>query len=519
MALSPKMELRSTQSLVMTPQLQQAIKLLQLSNLELASYLEQELERNPLLARDEADELGPGASETGGAEPPLPLNGERHAAGDAAMALDRVDLGSGMDAGGAPAEAGFENAFDDGTPARTEPERLAEAAAWADLGSGGGGFSSLDELSADPGISRGPSLNEHLLAQLNVVLATPRQRLIGAQLVEGLDEAGYLDESADEVALRLGAEPAEVLAVLAELQRLDPPGVGARDLAECLALQLRELNRLDPAMRTLLDHLDLLAAHDLGRLRRLCGVDAEDLADMVAEIRALNPKPGLAYDEAVAPPVLPDIFARRAAEGGWRLELNAATLPKVLVDNRYAALVESGRCSRATRAYLTECLQSANWLVKSLDQRARTILLVGAEIVRQQEEFLNRGVRHLRPLNLRAIAEAIGMHESTVSRVTSNKYMATPRGIFELKYFFTSAIASAEGGDAHSAQAVKHRIRQLIDAESAQAVLSDDQLVERLRDDGIDIARRTVAKYREAMGLASSVRRRRLKRMALAGGG
>jgi RNA polymerase sigma-54 factor len=310
-----------------------------------------------------------------------------------------------------------------------------------------------------------------------------------------------------------------VLAVLAELQRLDPPGVGARDLAECLALQLRELNRLDPAMRTLLDHLDLLAAHDLGRLRRLCGVDAEDLADMVAEIRALNPKPGLAYDEAVAPPVLPDIFARHAAEGGWRLELNAATLPKVLVDNRYAALVESGRCSRATRAYLTECLQSANWLVKSLDQRARTILLVGAEIVRQQEEFLNRGVRHLRPLNLRAIAEAIGMHESTVSRVTSNKYMATPRGIFELKYFFTSAIASAEGGDAHSAQAVKHRIRQLIDAESAQAVLSDDQLVERLRDDGIDIARRTVAKYREAMGLASSVRRRRLKRMALAGGG
>jgi len=522
MTLSPKIELRTAQSLVMTPQLQQAIRLLQLSNLELAGFVEQELERNPLLERAEAedDEMPGGEPEPNG-EADTAGEGEPEPEDSVALELDQIDLaaGGGFDGADAPLDTDYENVFDAFGPADADPAELTEASVWAEAGSGGGEYDEFDNRSSEVGGGRRVDLREHLLTQLNLALSDPVERLIGVHLVNCLDEAGYLADPLDEIAERIGATPAQVGAVLEVLQRQDPHGVGARNLAECLALQLRELDRLDPAMQTLLQHLDLLAEHDLGRLMRLCRVDAEDLGDMVAEIRALNPRPGLVFDEEVAQPVLPDVYVRRGADGGWRLELNAATLPRVLVNNRYAALVQGRGADRATKAYLSDCLQSANWLVKSLDQRARTILRVAAEIVRQQEDFLDHGVQHLRPLNLRAIAEAVDMHESTISRVTSNKYMATPRGIFELKYFFTSAIASAEGGDAHSAQAVKHRIRRLIEAESARAILSDDRLVELLRDDGIDIARRTVAKYREAMGLPSSVQRRRRKRLAFSDGG
>jgi RNA polymerase sigma-54 factor len=298
--------------------------------------------------------------------------------------------------------------------------------------------------------------------------------------------------------------------VLAILQSFEPSGVCARDLAECLAIQLRERDRLDPAMAMLIRHLDLVARRDFAALRKLCGVDDEDLADMLREVRALDPKPGSAFGAAVLQPVVPDVVVRAAADGSWRIELNAETLPRVLVNQSYYARVARGSKGE-DRAYLTECLQTANWLVKSLDQRAKTILKVATEIVRQQDAFLTHGVEHLRPLNLKTVAEAIAMHESTVSRVTSNKYMATPRGLFELKYFFTAAIASSEGGEAHSAEAVRHRIRTLIDAEPADEVLSDDALVKILRDGGIDIARRTVAKYREALRIPSSVQRRREK--------
>jgi RNA polymerase sigma-54 factor len=349
---------------------------------------------------------------------------------------------------------------------------------------------------------------------MNVALTSPVDRLIGAHLIESLNEAGYLVEEVDEIAIKLGAEVERIEAVLACLQGLDPTGIGARTPAECFALQLKEIDRLDPVMQTLLDNLELLGTHDIDALKRKCGVDDEDMTEMIAEIRALNPRPGLAYDYEVAQAVVPDVFVRRGSDGLWRVELNSGTLPRVLVNRRYASLVERPGCSREDRAYLTDQINNANWLVKSLDQRANTILRVASEIVRQQEAFLEHGVRHLKPLNLRAIAEAIEMHESTVSRVTSNKYMATPRGIFELKYFFTSAIASAAGGEAHSAEAVKHRIRELIDAEIPKAILSDDSLVELLHASGIDIARRTVAKYREAMRIPSSVQRRRQKRLS-----
>src|SRR5208283_1448009 len=302
--------------------------------------------------------------------------------------------------------------------------------------------------------------------------------------------------------------------VLARLQQFDPAGVFARDLKECLALQLRERNRLDPAMQALLDNLPLLAARNIAALVRVCRVDAADVADMIAEIKSLDPRPGLAFDPPLAQPVVPDVLMRALPEGGWIVELNAETLPRVLVNNRYYARVRQATRNRAEKDYLTERLHAANWLVKSLHQRATTILKVAAEIVRQQDAFFRRGVRSLRPLILRDIADAIGMHESTVSRVTSNKYMATPRGLYELKYFFTSSIPACSGGDAHSAEAVRHRIRGLIDGEPADGTLSDERIVELLQQEGVEIARRAVAKYREAMRIPSSVQRRREKMLA-----
>jgi len=518
MAMSPKMELRSTQALVMTPQLQQAIKLLQLSNLELNAYIEQELERNPALERDDgADASAEGDSGSGDDDGEIEAEDAEDAEDAEAIALDRLDLSvsEGFDGADAPLDAGYENEFDDGRPGAADGAMGGEQAAWSQLKGPGGGPADAADAGFAPLPDHGINLRQHLLGQLHLLSLAANERPIAARLVEGLDEAGYLVEPLDEIALKLGAEPTQIAAVLERLQGLDPPGVGARDLAECLALQLMDRDRFDPAMQILVRHLDLLAAHDLNRLMRLCRVDAEDLSDMIAEIRALNPKPGLAYDYEMAQPVVPDVFVRRDAAGAWRLELNSDTLPRLLVNSRYSSLIETKGGSREERAYVAECLNNANWLVKSLDQRARTILRVAGEIARQQEEFLNRGVQHLRPLNLRTVAEAVNLHESTVSRVTANKYMATPRGIHELRYFFTSAIASAEGGDAHSAAAVKHRLKRLIDAEAAAAVLSDDRLVELLRGDGIDIARRTVAKYRETMGIPSSVQRRRQKRLAI----
>jgi RNA polymerase sigma-54 factor len=298
---------------------------------------------------------------------------------------------------------------------------------------------------------------------------------------------------------------------LARLQQFDPPGAFARDLPECLALQLRDRDRLDPAMQALLNNLPLLAARNIPALVKLCGVDAADIADMIAEIKALDPRPGLAFDPPLAQPVVPDILMRAQPGGGWIVELNADTLPRVLVNSRYCARIRQASRSKAEKDYLTERLHAANWLVKSLHQRAVTILKVAAEIVRQQDAFFRHGVQSLRPLILRDIADAIGMHESTVSRVTSNKYMATPRGLYELKYFFTSSIPATRGDSAHSAEAVRYRVRSLIEAEPPEDPLSDERVVELLQREGVEIARRTVAKYREAMRIPSSVQRRREK--------
>ncbi|MEQ9643602.1 MAG: RNA polymerase factor sigma-54 [Alphaproteobacteria bacterium] len=519
MAMSPKLELRQSQSLVMTPQLQQAIKLLQLSNLELTNYVEQELERNPLLERDER------ADAPVDAERPEPEVATRNrddgirddgTRGDpAAVEVDTVSAPNGADASGDsnPLDTDYSNNYDAGST--SDGGSLGAEMGLGNWQGRGGSFDS-DEFGIEQTVSEDMTLGEHLTAQLQVAIPDPVRRMIGAYLIESLDDAGYVTEPLDQIAEKLGIAEDDVLGVLRVIQSFDPTGVGARDLKECVALQLKEMDRLDPFMELFLEHLELLAKHDLDGLAKACGSDMDDVRSMIADLRTCNPKPGLSFVSDVAQTVVPDVFVRENPDGGWTIELNSETLPRVLVNSRYYSKVAKEARSKDDRAYMTECMNNANWLVKSLDQRARTILKVSTEIVRQQDAFFVNGVAHLRPLNLRAIAEAISMHESTVSRVTANKYMATPRGIFELKYFFSSAIASAEiGGDAHSAESVRHKIRELIEAESAGDVMSDDKLVDVLKKSGIDIARRTVAKYREAMHIPSSVQRRRRMKMSI----
>ncbi|PWC56740.1 RNA polymerase factor sigma-54 [Azospirillum sp. TSO22-1] len=511
MALSQRLDLRQAQTLVMTPQLQQAIKLLQLSNVELSEFVDREIEQNPLLERDDGERPAAEAAESRPEPDVDPREAEAAALPPDGRTRDTVEMTSSETMGSAsdaPLDTDFENDYADDRFSDGADGSADVYGQWNERG--GRGFED-DDGNFEARLSGDKSLRDHLIEQLNVDLPDPADRLIGLALIDTLDEAGWLSADLEALAEQLGTTPEHVERVLAAVQRFDPPGIFARSLKECLAIQLREKNRLDPAMQAMLDNLELLAARNLNALIKVCGVDAEDISDMLAEIRKLNPKPALAFDHTPAQLVTPDILMRANPGGGWIIDLNPDTLPRVLVNQRYFSRVSGTAKTKADKEYITERFHSANWLVKSLHQRATTILKVATEIVRQQDAFFIHGVSHLRPLILRDIAEAIGMHESTVSRVTTNKFMATPRGVFELKYFFTSAIQGADGAAAHSAEAVRHRIKVMIDAEPADDVLSDDKIVEILQKEGIDIARRTVAKYREAMRIPSSVQRRRAK--------
>jgi RNA polymerase sigma-54 factor len=490
MNLSQRIDQRQTQTLIMTPQLQQAIKLLQMTNLELGDFVEEELEKNPLLERD--DLSGPGLPTNTTA----PLQRENLAPSSA-----EILPFSGTDQ--SPAQDGRD---DDpwASDGYTSEDRFAT--------SGSGGSFDTDEYSAAQNVAEKPGLRAHLLEQINVDFSDPADRMIAFALVDALDEAGYLPADLDLLRDQLGASEEHFESIIARLQRFDPCGIFARSLHECLALQLCEKDRLDPAMGIMLQHLDLLARRENAALMRLCNVNAEDLAGMVAEIRQLNPKPALSFTSDVALPIVPDVFLRPQPGGGWHVELNTETLPRVLANERYYSQIQTSALKKADKDYIADHWQKANWLVKAMHQRATTILKVASEIVRQQDAFFAKGVHHLKPLILKDIALAVEMHESTVSRVTQHKYIATPRGMFELKYFFTTALARSDGGADMSSEAVRARIRTMIEDEKSTSILSDDYLSMRLRGEGIDIARRTVAKYRESMRIPTSAQRRREKR-------
>ena len=500
MGLQQRLEMRQGQSLVMTPQLLQAIKLLQFSHLDLATYVEAELERNPLLeaAPDPVDAAGP-ERDAGPSEESIDLRrGEIEISRD--ERVDDVFQDTGADRVAQP-------------EAKAAGEDLAVSMP-AFQASGGGGSFDGEEFDPTANLSEELSLHDHLGRQLDLATSDAVERFIGRHIIDAVDEAGYLGETCESIADRVGTDLARVERLLALIQSFSPTGIAARNLAECLALQLKERDRLDPAMEALLSRLDLVAKRDFGALKRLCRLDDDDIQDMLAEIRSLDPKPGRGFGGGPVQILVPDVFVRAAPDGSWLVDLNPDTLPRVLVNQAYHARVSRHAKSEGDKTFISECLQSANWLTRSLEQRSKTILKVASEIVRQQDGFFAFGVTHLRPLNLKTVADAIGMHESTVSRVTSNKAIGTARGTFEMKYFFTASIPAAAGGEAHSSEAVRHRIKQLVDGEGPDDVLSDDALVKKLNDEGIDIARRTVAKYRESLRIPSSVDRRRDKKVA-----
>lgn len=489
MALSPRLDLRQSQSLVMTPQLQQAIRLLALSNLELDAVLAEEVAKNPLLdsGSETVEDTVPTVESAPASTDTLLENG----VGAASDTLD-VDLSA--------------DTFHHDSPSDSQWELPTGSAGTLDGAAGDATAIDFDSFSgADL------TLREHLTVQAGEVFSGMEMQL-ALILIESIDEAGYFDGNLTDIAMQLGIGRDGLESVLLRIQRFDPSGVGARDLSECIAIQAREADRYDPMMARLIDNLDLLAKGQVAQLRRLCDADEEDMADMIRELRGYDPKPGLRFAQDSAPPITPDVFVRPVGKG-WGIEINSATLPRVLVNRQYYSELVQTAGKGAQRAWLSECLASANWLVKALDQRQQTIIKVAEEIVRQQIGFFEQGVTALKPLTLRQVADVVGMHESTISRVTSNKYLSCPRGVFEFKYFFSSGVASADSEEGMSAEAVKSRIKTLIDAEAADAILSDDTLVELLAKEGCEIARRTVAKYREAMGIGSSVQRRRARKL------
>lgn len=451
--------------------------MLQLNNLDLAAYLENELEHNPFLEKDES--VPEGESETTQDAPPD--NGDD-------QDMDSFDAGTSM----------------------------------ADMGSGGSSKFENSDYELENRIEDKKDLRAHLMEQLAISVTDERDKIIAALMIDRLDESGYLRETPDEIAASLGCSIDRVERLLGVLRQFDPTGIFARDLPDCLALQLQEKNRLDPAMQTLLDNLKLLADAEFDKLKKLCGVDDEDLRDMIGEIRALNPKPASGFDYVIAQTAIADVLMEplpKHVGGGWKVKLNHETLPRVLINQDYVAIVEKQADSKTDKKFLNDRLHSANWLIRAMDQRAQTILKVASAVVEAQYGFFLYGVEFLKPLTLREIAEEVDVHESTVSRVTIDKYIGTPRGLFPLKYFFGSGVSSggsgntlSTGGTDIAAEAIKAKIKNMIDAEDPKDILSDDALTEMLQKQGIDIARRTVAKYREAMNIPSSPGRRKQKK-------
>ena len=455
--------------------------MLQMNNVELTELVEEELEKNPLLEKDESTPEDAGGDETSNETP------ERETGND--------------DVDEAYAQAEDNTDFDAGSK-------------MAEIGAGGNSKFEDIENSFENRMSSEKTLREHLIDQLHVRFNDNRDRMVGAMLIDRIDEGGYLRENIDDLAEKIGASEERIERLLEKMKGFDPTGIFAHDLAECMALQLEERGQLDEPMRTLIDNLNMLGDHDFKGLADKCGVNETYLKDMIDEIRALNPKPAAEFDHLVVQTAIPDVLMKRLPKnlgGGWRVELNSDTLPRVLVNNEYYTEVAKTATQKKDKEYLSTQLQNASWLVRAMDQRAQTILKVAGEIVEQQDAFFNYGIEFLKPLKLADIAEEIEMHESTVSRVTTNKYIGTPRGIFELKYFFSTALVS-EDGTAHSAESIKARIKSLTDEEAPSKILSDDKIVEILKGEGIDIARRTVAKYREAMHIGSSVQRRKEKK-------
>jgi RNA polymerase sigma-54 factor len=498
-----KQEFRQSQNLVMTQALQQSIKLLQLSAVELQEYIDEELEKNPLLTKDEA-ESDEHPNEVAADEPTVDAaSGDEDEPRIETKEIEVTDSDYSVNE-----ELVGESYGDEWSEGESTVISAGAQGASGGYDDDGEGFG-IESASA-----RDKTLREHLLEQIHVDITDPAKLLIAEKLTDMLDEMGYLREDTASLVETLGATKAEIEVVIRRLQQMEPVGVFARSLTECLRLQLADMNRLDPVMETFLDNIEMMGSGDLQGLRKKCNADAEDFAQMIADIRRCNPKPGLGFAAEDVQAVIPDVIVRRSKAGGWHLELNAEAMPRVLINRHYAADVGARSGDKEAKKFVSEQMANANWLIKALDQRANTILKVATEIVKQQDKFLQHGIRFLKPLVLKDIAAAVGMHESTISRVTTSKFMATPRGTLELKFFFTSSINAGTGANDFSSKTVQYYIKDLVNGEDPKDILSDDAIVKRLKDRNIDVARRTVTKYREEMNIPSSVVRRRQKASA-----
>lgn len=512
MALTPRLDIKQSQSLVLTPQLQQAIKMLQLSSIELVEFVAEEVAQNPLLEYSETSPDRNDQEKSKAAEKEAASQNEDTKTTDDFL-QDHSPVSTETDT---PLDTDYSEMYDDSASDQmgTLPEQNLGLNG-SNMITGGSGNFDFSDTTFEQKQSDTLSLKSHLEEQLVLLNAAPYEKIIIQYLIGLMDEAGYITEETHLIAERCGCDVEDIERIFKIAQTLEPLGVFARSLSECLKIQQIQADRYDPAMEIFLDNLEMLGERKFSDLRKLCNVSKEDFLDMVEEIKSLNPKPGLEFGEEVVFTVIPDVFVKKSPKGKWFVELNNDTLPKVLVNKRYLKEVGSDNIKKEDKDYIDECVSKANWLVKALDQRANTILKVSSELVRLQKKFLNEGIQYLAPINLKTIAEAIEMHESTVSRVTANKYIATPRGIFEMKFFFTTAIGSLDSDNQHSSRSIKYKIKQLIDDEDPKKILSDDKIVEMIRAEGIDIARRTVAKYRESLEIPSSIIRRRMKNPVL----
>ena len=491
MALTPRLEIKQSQSLLLTPQLRQAIGLLQMNNLELSELIEQELKNNPLLER-ETDRL----SDIPDTETPTidDLNKPEENPYQESPPADDADC---------------QNDFDD-YGSDTEGYEYSETPDWSDYNtqkSNRGNDDAFDYF--EQKLAQEKSLYTLIDEQISLNFTSSADRLIAKILSEQLDAAGYFRGTIAEIAAKLKTSPERLAGILQKLKTFEPSGIFAENLSECLKIQLADDNLLTPVLETLLDNLPLLAERKFKELSKLCGCTPEQIFDSAAIIKSLNPKPAAVYSAEQNTCIIPDIFISRSRLGEYRVELNQMSLPRLLINRSYYAELKK---DKSAARYLKENLSHANFLIKAMHQRATTILRVAEEIVLRQYRFFEQGIEYLKPMALKDIAEALEINESTVSRVTTNKYMSTPRGLFEMKYFFSAAAGSYIGNDDTSTTAIKHKIKQLIDNETPKQILSDDKIVEILGQEGIKIARRTVTKYREALGIPTSGQRKRAKR-------
>lgn len=494
MAITPKLEIRQSQSLLMTPQLRQAINLLQMSNLELGELIESELAANPLLEKE---------SDAAYDDTPLPQTIDDYPASQTSENDDDTP------------DIDYDSQFDDSGSDREGYDITDSDYSWSDYNEKKSKSDSEDFDYFEKKLADEKSLYRLISEQISLNLPKKIDQAIAFRLAEQLDAAGYFRGDVSKLAARLKISEEKIKNVLNVMKTFEPSGIFAEDLTECLAIQLKDQNRYDPQIAALLQNLPLLAEKKFKELKKICQAEDDDLLSMISDIKSLNPKPAADYTHDLTSYVIPDVFVRRDKSGNYRVELNLMSLPRLLVNRHYYSEIKNADNGKETKRFLKEKIGSANFLIKAMHQRAVTILKVSEEIVAAQRDFFEKGIEHIKPMALKDVAEKIEMHESTVSRVTANKYMHTPRGMFELKYFFSQAAVTFNGDEQTSTLSIKHKIKKMIDEEKADNILSDDKLVELLARQGIKIARRTVTKYREAMGIATSGQRKREKRSPL----